>query len=338
MRRFQLSVSLVVAAVLLVSCSSSSSSSGAGPSTLSGPGFSVDSTKVSAATLASQLRVIAANQAFAKVLKREDDTVLAPKPDTIDPTVAQAWIDTSVNQVIGDREFRRRGLKVTPKLLREAKTRVEKVWRGRAVFDAFPKSFQTFLIGRQARMDALEASFPKTHEPTEADLVALWPAVQQTCQEGKLVSQIFVDTKEQADAVETALAGGADFGELARQRSTDTTTAARGGVSMCIGSVRFNASEDAIQQAVKAMPIGAVSAPIKNGDGYVVVKNLPLTFENAHSLLIDDWHGRHPTALYDFLNGARLAADITVSKHFASSVGKNAEGLAIVSSLKPVTL
>ncbi len=51
------------------------------------------------------------------------------------------------------------------------------------------------------------------------------------------------------------------------------SSAKRGGVTMCIGSTRYNASEDAIKAAVVATPIGGMSAPVKSGDGYVVLND-----------------------------------------------------------------
>jgi hypothetical protein len=85
---------------------------------------------------------------------------------------------------------------------------------------------------------------------------------------------------------------------------------------MCIGSLRFRASEEAIQQAARATPIGGTSAPVETGDGYAILRALPLTFENAHDLLADDWHSQHPSPFTDFLAAQLADADVTVAKRF----------------------
>jgi hypothetical protein len=324
---------LLVVLVATAACGSDSK----GGSDAKGTAISVDGTKVPAAGFVDELRIIADNEAFAKVLKREDDTILAPKPDTIDPLVSQSWVSTRVNQIIADREFRRRKLEVTPDTRARARRRAAQVFRGAKVFDAFPKSFQDLVIARQQRMDALEADLPKKHEPSEADLSNLYIRVEQTCQQGKLIYQIYVDTKEQADAIATELAQGADFATLARERSTDTTTKDRGGLTMCIGATRWLSSVKAVQDATVSTPIGGTSAPIKTGDGYTVLRVLPLTFDNARPLVIDDWHSKHPSALYDLLAEGRNNGDITIAERFAG-LQRTPTGTAITPPPAPVRL
>ncbi len=65
-----------------------------------GTAITVDSTKVSGGPLVRELRIIAANDRFAQVLKKQDDTKLVPKSGTVDPLVSQAWVNTRVNQAV----------------------------------------------------------------------------------------------------------------------------------------------------------------------------------------------------------------------------------------------
>jgi hypothetical protein len=329
-------VAVPLAIVLFLAACSSGDSESARPLP-GGTAITVGDTEISAARFVRELRVIAANRELARVLKREDDTTLVPKPGTIDILLSQAWADASVNQVISDREFARRDLEVTPAIRRRARRNAAELFRGEKAFAAFPKSFQRLVTERQARQDALLASFPKEHEPSDADLRELYARVEGTCQAGKLIAMIYLSERTDADAIAAELAGGADFASLARERSEDADSAERGGVTMCIGSTRFNASEDAIKAAATSTPIGGVTPPLEAGDGFAILRILPLTIETAHDLLVEDWHGKHPTPLFDFLAEQRLANRITIAKRFAQ-VGRSERGLAIAPPTNPVRL
>jgi foldase protein PrsA len=318
MSRIRAILILVLGAVLVVACGSSASGSDA-----KGTAVTVNGTKISNAQLIDELRIIAANKQLAKVLKKQDDTTLVPKAGTIDPTLAQAWIYTRVSTVLAERELARRHIRVRPANLASAEKNAANTFRGVKVFRAFPESFRKLAIARQAKLDALEATLPKTHEPTEAALREAYPQVERTCQDGKLVAQIFVNTKAEADDIAAMLARGADFATLARERSTDSTGASTGGVSMCIGSPRFNSSVTELQQVARATPIGSTSAPVKLADGWVIIRNLPLTYDNAHPLLVSDWHQKHPSPFYDLLAGLRQQMKITVAKRFGTVIPTN---------------
>jgi hypothetical protein len=267
---------------------------------------------------------------------RQEDTKLVPKDGTIEPTVAQAWITTWVNQLLADQDFRRRGLKVTEADRTAAKKSVEQVFRGSKVFAAFPEDFRERAIEREARTAALARTFPSTHEPTDADLLELWAPVGRTCQDEKLIALIYLDTEAEANDVAAQLAAGADFATLAREHSTDTS-AENGGVAMCIGSVRFGASQEPVKEAARATPIGGTSAPVKASDGYAIVRSLPLTFENARPLLADDWHQKHPTPFYDYLAAQKADAKVTIDERFARVVPAG-ETIVIQPTFEPVRL
>lgn len=331
MSRVRATLILVLGAVLVVACSSSGSGSAA-----QGTAVTVNGTKISSAQMVDELRIIAANKQLATVLKKQDDTTLVPKAGTIDPTLAQAWIYTRVSAILAERELARRHIRVRPANLVSAAKTAANTFRGAKVFRAFPESFRQLVIARQAKLDALEATMPKTAQPTEAALQQLYTQVQPACQDGKLVSQIVVNTQAEANDIAAQLAGGADFATLARARSTDST-ASDGGVAMCIGSTRFNASVAELQQAVRATPIGSTSAPVKLADGWAIIRNQPLTYENAHPLLVSDWHQNHPSPFFDFLNGLRAHMKITVAKRFGT-VQTSSNGLVVYPLNDPVRL
>ena len=254
------------------------------------------------------------------MLKKEDDTVLQPKPGKIDPLVVQAWIDSSINQILGDREFERRGLKVTPALEATGRKNAEKLFRSKAAFDAFPESFQDLVVARQARTAALAASFPQDYQPTEAQLQELFTQVQQSCQDGKLVAQIYVDTQGGGRRDRgRARVGVPTSRELARQRSTDPLGAA---------SVAWPcASERPLRFSVPRRHPGS-----RQGDAgrrhhgpdqqrwRVRDREEPAARRSRTpvELLAADWHGKHPTALVRLPPGRTPRPDIQVAKRFGT--------------------
>jgi hypothetical protein len=82
--------------------------------------------------------------------------------------------------VLADRELARRHIRVREANLASAAKNAAKTFRGAKVFRAFPESFRKLVIARQAKLDALEATLPKTAEPTEAALQEVYPQVERT--------------------------------------------------------------------------------------------------------------------------------------------------------------
>lgn len=81
-------------------------------------------------------------------------------------------------------------------------------------------------------------------------------------------SHILVKTEEEAKAVALALAGGADFADLARKKSTGPS-GPRGGVLGTFGRGRM---VPAFEKTAFALKAGEVSAPVKTQFGWHVIK------------------------------------------------------------------
>lgn len=81
-------------------------------------------------------------------------------------------------------------------------------------------------------------------------------------------SHILVETEEDANALVTALEDGADFAELAKEKSTGPS-GPRGGA---LGWFGKGMMVPEFEQAVVAMEVGAVSAPVQTQFGWHVIK------------------------------------------------------------------
>lgn len=72
-----------------------------------------------------------------------------------------------------------------------------------------------------------------------------------------------------AKAIRAKLAAGADFAELAKVESDDTTSGANGGD---LGSFKHGQMVPPFEQAAFSLPVGAVSEPVKTQFGYHLIK------------------------------------------------------------------
>lgn len=82
-------------------------------------------------------------------------------------------------------------------------------------------------------------------------------------------SHILVKTREEAEAILAELKAGADFGELAKAKSTDTATAESGGDLDFFGR---GIMDPAFEEAAFALEVGEISDIVESGFGYHIIK------------------------------------------------------------------
>ncbi len=93
-------------------------------------------------------------------------------------------------------------------------------------------------------------------------------------------SHILVETEEEAAALVTELEGGADFAELAMEKSTGPS-GPRGGE---LGWFGKGAMVAPFEEAVIAMEVGAISAPVQTQFGWHVIKLNETRIKDAPTL------------------------------------------------------
>jgi peptidyl-prolyl cis-trans isomerase C len=135
------------------------------------------------------------------------------------------------------------------------------------------------------------------------------------------LKQIVVNTPEEADEIIQMLRSGANFEQLARQRSIDPT-GARGGD---LGFLGKDALNPAFEPWVFDQPVGAIVGPIASTFGFHVVKvaaqrpaSDPITFEAArdeimHALLLE----KQQAATAALLAELRAASRVQVASTYA---------------------
>ena len=81
-------------------------------------------------------------------------------------------------------------------------------------------------------------------------------------------AHILVATREEADAIKSELAAGADFAEIAKARSTDTGSGANGGD---LGWFGLGMMVKPFEDAVIAAKVGEVSGPVQTDFGFHLI-------------------------------------------------------------------
>jgi peptidyl-prolyl cis-trans isomerase C len=81
-------------------------------------------------------------------------------------------------------------------------------------------------------------------------------------------SHILVETKEEADAIVAELAAGADFADIARDKSKDPGSGANGGL---LGWFGKGMMVKPFEDAVLAATVGEVTAPVESQFGWHII-------------------------------------------------------------------
>jgi PPIC-type PPIASE domain len=311
----------VCAAILLSACGGS-----IGPNAAT-----VGSTDINRKDFEDELKTISENKAFQKTVDAQNVQNAQQNPSaqplTIKvgdsgvsvPGLATPWLNSRVNQVIVDQVFKQRGLKVTAADRAAAKTAAERTFGTVKVFNEFPKSFRKELLARAARLEAVQTSLPKPAPPTDAQLEAL---VQQTkaqsCPSGKLVAVIVVPTAAAADAIRTQLAQGADFATIAKTQSSDTTSAAVGGLKACTDTQGYQVLDAAVRTAADATPSGSISATVPVAGGFEIVKVSPWDLANARPVIEQFYAQQQESPVAAFVNQRLVKAKVWVDPRYGT--------------------
>ena len=136
--------------------------------------------------------------------------------------------------------------------------------------DLSPRDLAALEIERRSYLAGSVLEKIAAAEPSEAELRAAFdqafgsaePVVEYNA------AHILVKTKEEADAIAKQLADGADFGQLAAEKSTDNSGPNKGDLGW------FQAAQMVapFADAVKTLEKGKVSAPVETQFGWHVIK------------------------------------------------------------------
>lgn len=217
------------------------------------------------------LEAIAESEQLFTVLSPPDAEVEPAREGAIDTDVAATWLEFLIFYAMVDAELSQRGWSVTD----EDRSAAEESLSG---LDA-DADFLRRLVVLEARSNALfrrlQGSTEVT-EPTEAEAREYFDEnfeALTACPSGKQVSHILSETADEAEAIVAELEAGAEFADVAAERSTDPSAATNGGDLGCLGATPF---VEEFQTAADTAPLGEVVGPVESEFGF-------------HVILVEEW-------------------------------------------------
>ena len=259
-------LALFVAAVLVALVGTSCSSTLSDAATINYKQKGSDTEQhVSRADLLSEVGKIVKNKPFAAWLKQNGFTV---KSDlSADAKISAIWLSQLIHEQAIDSLYASRHLHVTPAIKASAAKDVKQIFPAAGIYEAFDAKFRATLADRQARTEAVLGSYTDTSDAAGQKFFAEH-ASSFACASGKNVAHILVPTAAAAQAIIDQLKAGSSFATLAQQKSTDTTSGARGGDLGCYATGQF---VPAFDNAAKAAPFDTPVGPVHSKFGYHVI-------------------------------------------------------------------
>jgi hypothetical protein len=220
---------------------------------------------VTRADLIDEVRKIAADKPFAKWLNSNGYPINGDL--TTGSSISAIWLSQLIDQKAIDALFDARHLKVTPAIESQAQASMPQNFPTPDAFGGFSSAFRQQLVDREARRQALIASYVDTSD-TAGEKYFSEHESQFACASGKDVSHILVASQAAAQQILDQLHKGASFTELAKAKSTDTGSGAQGGALGCLKPNEFVAP---FQKAADAAPFNTPVGPVHSQYGYHVI-------------------------------------------------------------------
>jgi len=282
-RRFRrLAVPLVVGVIAFGLAACSNTASDAATITYH-DGSGTHTIHISRADFKKQLGELVGSTQFQTLLKSANFSLVGDQKNTTGTDVSTSYLSQIVEGTAVDAEFSELKLNITPdgrtaavlhskqdfglssEFTQDAQG--NQVWIGPgAVYASFPRALQAVLVDRRARADAVATYYSTL---TTAKEQALYDEFATTiCPSGRLVAQILVKDARTASSILAQLRGGASFADLARTKSTDTTSAKTGG---SVGCLRRNVFVKEFETAAYAAPFDVPTGPVKSKLGYHII-------------------------------------------------------------------
>lgn len=257
----------------------------------------------------------------------EAPAIAGSEDDTFNTAFVATTLSTRILYALIEAEVERRGIEIDAECREQAATlAADRVagaspeGDGEAVLDEFGPAYRDYLIDREADVLALQADLAGQPCVDDGSAVRRYfdehPelfAIETAC-----VSHILVDTEAEADEIADLLDEGADFAELAAERSTDTGSAANGGDVGCNPSGAFVPEFDT---AAFTQPVGEVSDPVQTEFGFhlilVTSRGLP-EFEDIEPQVADALSQEVNAAFGEWFEPALAEAEVTLDQRYGT--------------------
>ena len=322
MRRFLLCfVAAALLALVASACSSTLNDAATIKYSLSGKDHEEHVTR---ANLIDEVRKIAADKPFATWLNQNGFTVNGDV--TTGSNVAAVWLGQLIHQKAIDALFDSRHLKVTPAQVSVATANMPQIFPTADIYGAFPAKFRAELAEREARRERLISSYVDTSDAAGQRYFAQHQA-QFACASGRDVSHILLTSRAAAEQVLTQLRSGADFAELAKEKSTDTGSGAQGGELGCLAPNAFVAP---FQTAAESAPFDTPVGPVRSQYGYhvILVRRAKPSYEASRAQVQQALTAQGQAAAQAALTKMLTSFKVKVDPRFGTWVVKGPQGQA----------
>lgn len=187
---------------------------------------------------------------------------------------AGEWLASMLQNEAVAQIAKKRGVTATAEEI--SQTRSQLLQSDPTLFRQISKPVRDQLIEQRALLSALRASYPAT-SPLDS--------LAADCSTQRLVGHILVATEAEAQAAIDRLDAGETFAAVSSAVSTDTGSAAQGGLLLCEDSSQWTQLDESFRAAVAAVPTGEVSDPVQTQFGFHVIEVIPFNEANAQPLL-----------------------------------------------------
>jgi foldase protein PrsA len=292
------------------------------------PAAVVDGTEITEQSVVDELEAIAGNADYLESLEQSLEqsglAVLGDEEDTFNSAFAAQVLSRQIQYTIVSNEVARRELVVDDAC--EAAARDELVsglasfsatGDGDAIYEAFPPAYRDQLVSWNAGVLALQGDLAEQPCVNEAAIEDYFEANRaeftQVC-----ARHILVATLEEAEAIETELAAGADFATIATERSTDPGSGAQGGDLGCAAAGGY---VEGFNEAVLSQPIGEVGPPVESQFGFhivVVDSREDAELEDVRDQVTSVLASNVQTGFGEWFNNAMSAAEVTVDARYGT--------------------
>ena len=315
-------VLLLAAAVLLAGCGS-----------LTSYAAKVNGRRITQNELDRELNAVLGNKAYLDQIDQSfgsqaQASARGAGEGTLNSVFVARLLERRIAFELVHQEVKKKDLEVTPKDLEAAKAEILASFdNDQRLLNAFPQSYRDELVRSTAEVTVLERAFTQT--PTDdAALKAFYEANKGTF-ETFCLRGIIVPERPQAERIKSRVAGGADFGALARAESKDNQgpdggTAAKGGDLGCAARSALGDFEG----PTSGLQPGQVSDPVQTPAGFVVFQMAERrikSFEEAGPEIRQRLEQQSTEGLRNFVNESFVKAKITVNPRYGEFVQSGPE-------------
>ncbi len=213
----------------------------------------------------NDVKALIANKQFATLLTQNGFVINGTV--SAGTNITATWLTLLINQDAVDALFAQRHLTITPAMRAQARKDAPGFFSSAQVFGAFTPAFQSAMVERTARREALLASYTNVSDVQGAAYFRAH-ASEFACASGRQVAHILVASKAAAQTILDQLNAGASFAQLAQQKSTDAQSGAQGGNLGCLRPGEFVAP---FQTAAEHAPFGKPIGPVQSQFGFHII-------------------------------------------------------------------